>query len=88
MAHTCHATGCPVTVPPIMFMCKRHWRQLPKTMQNEIWRTYRPGQCDDWQISRAYAEAAKAAVTFLAQKEGRVPDLGVYLMLEPKEDES
>jgi hypothetical protein len=44
MAHQCHAYGCPVTVPPRMFMCRAHWRQLPKKFQDAIWREYSPGQ--------------------------------------------
>lgn len=85
MSHHCHATDCPREVPPEMFMCRSHWFSLPKRMRDAIWRTYRPGQCDDWNISREYSEAAKAAVRFIAAKEGREPDVSVYEMLEPKE---
>ena len=84
MAHTCHATGCEVVVPPEMFSCKRHWYRLPKGMRDHIWGNYRPGQCDDWQISHEYAEAARAAVTYLARLDGVEPDLKVYDMLDPK----
>ena len=84
MPHTCHATACTTTVPPVMFMCKRHWFSLPKRLRDRIWVTYRPGQCDDWNITHAYAEAAREAVTFIANKEGRTPDVGVYDMLDPE----
>lgn len=83
MSHQCHATGCDVAVPPEMFMCKKHWYQLPKILRDDIWRYYRPGQCDDWKISHAYVQAAKRAVRFIADKEGRVPDTRVYDMLDP-----
>lgn len=83
MAHTCHATDCSVRVPPTMFMCKRHWFSLPKPMRDRIWRTYRAGQCDDWAISHAYAEAARDAVRFVAQREGKTADVAVYDMLDP-----
>lgn len=83
MAHTCHATGCKTHVPPEMFMCKRHWFSLPKPMQRAIWKTYRPGQCEDWNISHEYAEAARTAVKFIAAKEGVQPDTSVYDMLDP-----
>ena len=86
MAHTCHATGCVKRVPPEMFMCKYHWFKLPKRLRDAIWRTYRPGQCDDWNISHEYAEAAKDAVKFLAEIEGREPDVSVYDMLDPGAD--
>jgi hypothetical protein len=83
MPHTCHATDCGVAVPPEMFMCRRHWFSLPKALRDEVWRTYRPGQCDDWNISNAYANAARAAVRFVAAKENRWPDTSVYDALDP-----
>ena len=86
MAHTCHATDCNVNVPPKMFMCRRHWFSLPSRMRARIWATYRQGQCDDWQISNAYAEAARDAVRFVAAKEGREADTRVYDLLEPAAD--
>ena len=86
MAHTCHATGCKVAVPPKLFMCKRHWYSLPMELRQEIYRTYRPGQCDDWAISREYSEAAKAAVRYVAKMEGVEPDVSVYEMLEPDQE--
>ena len=81
--HTCHATACTRPVPPTLFMCKPHWFALPKPMRDAIWSTYRDGQCDDWRISQAYSEAAKAAVRFIAAKEGVAPDVSVYEWLEP-----
>ncbi len=83
MAHTCHATACEVRVPPTMFMCKRHWFSLPKPMRDAVWINYRAGQCDDWNITAAYANAARAAVRFIAAREGREADVGVYDMLDP-----
>lgn len=83
MPHTCHATGCPERVPPEMFMCKRHWFALPRFMRNKIWKAYRKGQCDDWQISHEYANAAREAVEYIASLEGVEPDVRVYDMLDP-----
>lgn len=83
MAHTCHATGCETPVPPEMFMCRRHWFMLPKQMRNRIWQTYRPGQCDDWEISHEYTEAAREAVRYIAKKECVEPEVSVYDMLDP-----
>lgn len=88
MAHICHATGCAVPVPPEMFMCKRHWFSLPRSMRAAIWNTYRPGQCDDWGITHEYAEAARAAVRFIAAREGVNPDTSVYDALDPRERKS
>ncbi len=84
MAHHCHATECKAVVPPVMFMCKRHWFMLPKALRDEVWKTYRPGQCDDWNISHAYANAARDAVRYIACKEGTKADTSVYDMLDPE----
>jgi len=66
-----------------MFMCRRHWFSLPKRLRDRIWAAYRHGQCDDWEISHAYAEAARECVRFIAAKEGREPDVRVYDFLDP-----
>lgn len=70
-AHHCHARGCRTAVKPELLMCLRHWRQVPKPLQQAVWRTYRPGQCDDKRPSMAWHEAADAAIAFVAQLEGR-----------------
>lgn len=84
MGHTCHATNCEIEVPPEIFMCRQHWFMLPKKLRDEIWRTYRQGQCEDWNISKEYSEAAKKCVKFIAAKEGVEPDIKLYEMLEPE----
>lgn len=84
MSHTCHATACTVAVPPEMFACRAHWFALPKHLRDRIWAAYRKGQCDDWQISHEYAEAAREAVRFLAERDGIEPDLSIYDLLDPE----
>lgn len=84
MAHLCHATGCKKTVPPVMFACKHHWFMLPKMLRDAIWEHYRPGQCDDWNITHEYAKAARNAIKYLAKVEGVEPNVSVYDMLDPK----
>ncbi len=86
MAHHCHATACSVEVPPEMFMCRKHWFSLPKTLRTRIWSTYREGQCDDINPSNAYCQAAKDSVTFIANKEGKQPDVRLYDMLMRDDD--
>lgn len=54
-------------------------------MRSRIWRTYRQGQCDDWNPSNEYCLAAKAAVMWLADKEGFIPDTRVYDMFLNRE---
>jgi hypothetical protein len=68
-----------------MFMCRRHWFALPKPLRDRIWQTYRSGQEDDKQPSHAYCEAATQAVTWLARKEGKEPDVRLYEMFDPGE---
>lgn len=88
MAHHCHAAGCTANVPPERLMCYKHWKMVPKDVQRRVWTHYRDGQCDDWQISHEYAEAAKAAMRAVAEREGRTEKeiakaCEVYDMLDP-----
>jgi len=36
MAHHCHATNCKTSVPPEMFMCRKHWFSLSRELRNRI----------------------------------------------------
>lgn len=88
MSHGCHAIGCRTKVPPVMFMCRKHWFSLTPTLRKRIMDTYRPGQCDDLNISQEYADAATESVVFLAKKEGlshdpSQPELALYRALRP-----
>lgn len=88
MAHTCHAVGCSARVPPEMFMCRKHWFMVPRSIRDRIWRTYRPGQCDDWRVSSAYCDAAMDALVEVATREGReidpdCPELKLYDIFRP-----
>jgi hypothetical protein len=75
MAHTCHAFECTKVVKPEMFMCLSHWRRVPRELQRRIWALYRPGQCDDKNISNGYALTAKAAIVAVAKLDGKtVPE--------------
>lgn len=74
MAHTCHAVGCECYVPPQMLMCRKHWFTVPQYLRNRVWATYQDGQCDTFDPSSAYCQAAKAAVIAVAEKEGRTVD--------------
>lgn len=69
--HPCHAEGCDVEVPPKMLMCLKHWRRVPKLLQQRIWATYVAGQEIRKDPTDAYMEAQEAAVEAVAQKEGR-----------------
>lgn len=65
--HTCHWPGCEQQVPPAMWGCKRHWFMLPKPLRDWIWRTYRPGQENDLDISELYLEAADAVQSWIRE---------------------
>ncbi|TCS35832.1 hypothetical protein EDC30_109131 [Paucimonas lemoignei] len=68
MTHTCHIPHCPVAVPPERLMCLKHWRMVPKDLQRDVWRHYRPGQCNDKNPSAAYLGAARAAIQAVQDK--------------------
>lgn len=68
-AHHCHARGCSRVVPPEMLMCKRHWFMVPAPIRQQVWSTYRPGQCDDMNPSTAWHAAADAAIKAVFDKE-------------------
>lgn len=52
-------------------MCSRHWFMVPMALRAAVWRTYRPGQCDDKRPSEAWHRAADDAIDAVARKEGR-----------------
>lgn len=60
--HKCHVPGCERHVDPARLMCGMHWRLVPRALQREVWRTYRPGQEKDKNPSREYLAAATAAI--------------------------
>lgn len=53
-------------------MCARHWRMVPRELQRDVWREYRPGQERSKDPSRAYLMAATAAVNAVAEREGKI----------------
>lgn len=62
MSHHCHAKKCKVPVKPELLMCYKHWKMVPKDIQNRVWKYYRPGQCDDKDPSKEWLDAADAAI--------------------------
>lgn len=69
--HHCHARGCKTECQPEMLMCRRHWFMVSKPTQGRVWRSYRPGQCDDKSPSLEWHEAADAAIAEVWAKEQR-----------------
>jgi hypothetical protein len=72
MSHTCHWIGCEREVPPSMWGCLEHWRQLPLRLRIKIVSRYRKGQEITKDPSEAYVEAAMEARRWILaqQKEG------------------
>lgn len=67
--HHCHARGCEAECPPKHLMCRRHWRMVPKELQDAVWAAYRPGQEIDKKPSDAWMFAAQAAILRVFQLE-------------------
>ncbi len=71
MAHHCHAVECQEPVPPKMHMCLRHWRMVPKAVQDLIWKHYRPGQEIDKEPTVEYLCVAFVSISCVALKEDK-----------------
>jgi hypothetical protein len=93
MAHTCHAIACERYVPPTMLMCREHWWKVPAALRIRVWDTYRDGQCNTFDPTSAYCQAAKAAVIAVAEREGRTidpkdPKILLYDMLQVSDEQT
>ncbi len=75
--HHCHAVDCEEAVPPKMHMCLKHWKMVPKAVQDLIWKHYRPGQENDKRPTVDYIATAFVSISCVALKEGKqLPTLG------------
>lgn len=70
MKHKCHALGCETAVHPRFLMCPKHWRKVPKKLQNDVWRFYVPGQEIKKNPTLDYLSAAWTAIFAVADLEG------------------
>ncbi len=68
--HECHAIACNTLVPPRLLMCQKHWRKVPKKLQDDVWRFYVSGQEIRKDPFLDYLTAAWAAIFAVADKEG------------------
>ncbi len=68
--HACHALGCLAEIQPNLFMCRAHWFSVPKSLRDQLWATYRPGQEITKDPSSEYLEAAAACIRAAAEREG------------------
>lgn len=67
--HHCHARNCKVSIPPRLLMCPKHWRMVPRRIQNNVNRNYRRGQEIDKNPTMEYMGAAKDAIDSVAWQE-------------------
>jgi hypothetical protein len=73
--HMCHAVECKREVPPLLLMCPRHWRLVPKEIQHRVYTHYRRGQCDGKvRPSAAWHLAAAEAIAAVALHEGKLTE--------------
>jgi hypothetical protein len=56
--HKCAISDCSRKIARTMLMCKPHWAQVPKPLQNRVWTTYRFNGV----LSEEYWEAREAAI--------------------------
>jgi len=70
LIHHCHAYACITRCRPEHLMCATHWRMVPSDLQSEVWKHYRPGQCEDMQPSPEWFVAAETAIAAVATLEG------------------
>lgn len=50
-------------------MCSKHWRMVPRHLQNEVWRTCKVGQEVTKNPSAEYVIAQQAAIEAVAERE-------------------
>lgn len=65
--HHCHWPGCEKQVPPAMWGCSKHWFKLPKSIRDQIWKTYKPGQEKTMTPSIEYLRVAGEAQRWIKE---------------------
>lgn len=71
MSRQCDAFKCSATVATGRFMCSRHWRLVPTTIQQAINTRYRAGRKDFAFLNDvAYLQACVDAINHLARGDG------------------
>lgn len=69
--HRCNYPGCTKRVGWDVWGCPVHWRLLPKDIRGRIYRTYRPGQDADGDLSHSYIDAQDLAERWAIEYERR-----------------
>jgi len=66
----CAAYGCSTSISDAFLLCFRHWKLLPRPLQQAVMRHYRPGQNVET-TTAAYWQARQDCLDYLAQYEGK-----------------
>jgi hypothetical protein len=66
--HKCVADECQVEVPHHLLMCPYHWRQVPRSLQRDVDRTWAMGRGAG---SKEHINACKAAAKAVNAPEAR-----------------
>jgi hypothetical protein len=64
---TCRAIGCTRTLPPYVFMCRKHWRLVPGDLKREVWRNYTVAKAKGRQLSEEWDALIVKVVEAVAQ---------------------
>lgn len=65
----CSAAACNELIARRMLMCSRHWRMVPRDIQDRVYITFQQWQTGDGS-ARDYAHAVAQAQLAVANKEG------------------
>lgn len=66
--HSCHLPDCEEVIAPKFLMCAKHWKLVPKELQQEVYRFYRTGQEKTKNPSKNYLQAARRAILAVEEK--------------------
>lgn len=67
--HLCHANRCKSICAPSKLMCLRHWKMVPRHLQNAVYDTFKSGQERTKSPSREWVKAARNAINYVYEKE-------------------
>jgi len=74
--HPCPHPVCGQVVPFSILACRRHWRELPKPLQNEVWRAWRGVQNGAPGAVGRHDRAVADCVAFWTQSLGGIVGTG------------
>lgn len=65
--HRCAIPQCKARIPKEFLMCHRHWQDVPKTLQDKVWRTWKRWRSgENGEGLREYQTAREEAIAYIA----------------------